>query len=305
MRKALVAFAALLFIAVSAHRMEAQYSEVSAGVDARVISSDGTSLGNILSGAPAYEVFDVVNSYFRIDLDARRWSRNTGFNMDDDGDNCVYYTFGGTDTSATTLDGFSWDIGGTALPFQAITYCGEDNAEGVIISCPIWFIDDALDTWFYGKFGLVDVDGDHIVAGLWGGTTPFGAKKASPWEDGTGRINDSIHGLFFNLLGGGTSPAETLWVECRKDADSTRTAVELTTPIADDAAGTAATFEVAFHIFGRDSVQYYINGDTGSLDVSAVLAADTEPVMVGFAVQEEGAGLDVVRILKLWGAVAP
>lgn len=286
------------------------------------ISTGTVGLDRVLSGAPPAETRGGsrygpgLMTYTRVDLTPYKsisdtlaataglyiwpmpgWIMTNGFSVNDSGG------------SNLTL----WSA--SAAPTISFSGATKDSGMAVLTSMPILPGHSAgTQSWFYIRLSRVPLKVGDLMLGIGDGFRAVAAPGyGAPWEPTTwdGTINDSHNGsLYFNLVGtGGIDDLDTLRLiaEGPSASDLDTTKIVLSTPVV----GTSgAYFELAFHAFGLDSVQYYAAGETGTMTFTN--AWQTQPgdttasVMIADRNFIAGAiGGGAILISEAWAASAP
>jgi hypothetical protein len=297
--------------------------------DAAALTRDDDALARILADAPPREIDlrAAEGRWYRYDL-VRHWpvivdGNGNGRFIPDyplwgdlvlpgsrDG---LIATHGGTDTSraASVDDGFQL----TGDDDKAIVLPSDDDSTEVVVShfgSMPWT--DAQEYWFFAEWSLAFVR-THWCIGLWGGnellrdeTTSKGSCFATNdarnlWD---GQVNPSNDGVFFRGPGDSSDVLDEILLIARgaglREPDTTR--IDLVPDVLDDPRSEAPRLALALHLFGRDSVEYWANGVTGTLAIEGLRS--TERLSWRFCSQDAGAPLGTAAAFwSAWTATRP
>lgn len=225
----------------------------------------------------------------------------------------IVATHGGTDTSRATSVDDGFQLGGD--PAKATVLPSDDDSTEVVVShfggMP-WTNDQ--EYWFYAEWSLAFVQCNWCV-GLWGGNgllrgenTSKGScfdtnDKRNHWD---GKVNPSNDGIFFRGPGDSSQVIDAVrlivYGAGLRAADTT--AIELFPPVHDEPRLEVPRMTFALHVFGRDSVQYWANGQTGTVSTAGL--SSTEILQWRFCCQDAAAPFGTqAGFWSAWAATRP
>lgn len=338
--KRLAAFLALVVLALAASGMTGFESRGNQLV--RILVDDGSAVGGVLAGAPADHLNRVIDDatgepWHRIDAmlvwpfvenrsSSAQWffypatDPTAGLAFTPFNAGQMWATYGGTDTTraAVTSVGISSDPFGTGFGTGKVYFAcpSSDSTEGVIGTSALGSWTDDVELYFRATYSIGDMKSWSAV-GLWGNDPLNTGARGSAFNTQSnvwhGAYNTSLDGIACYLLASdstGAGAIDTLRILAigNTATDTVWTKVVLSPAIADDVSQLGVAVDIAFHVFGYDSIQYVVNGTEGTIDISGKnFGSPTIGASWRAVIQDEATALpfNAMTFTRAWAAIRP